>query len=171
LMRLALQNQPQPPVPEPRAAAPDELDPDVMALVEPIINRKLAGLEPYLAERRRDEQLAQAEKLMPGFKEQWWPRVQEEFKTLSPDLQKEFDHPVGAVALAGMIQARERKVPPMASEVLKKRAHSEGAPNTQRKTPTLTPDDINRMDPEEFARFKEAQLGGSKISGADRFLR
>lgn len=170
LMRLALRDQATPPAP-PRGPVGSDIDPDVRALIEPIIDARLQGLEPLLAEREREIQLDQAEELMPGFRAQWWDKVQAEYAKLPESAKPHFNHPVGAVALAGIIRDREESEKRVSKEPLKKRAHSEAVPNPPRKAPTLSPNDIERMSSEEFNRFVEAQKGNGRLNGGERFLR
>lgn len=140
---------------QPQAPVDEDINPEVEELVAPILRRemaKFAGVEDLLAERQRASELQRLNSLMPGFAEDYWPQVQEEFKKLPPDQQREFDSPVGALALAAMIRDRKASASPekAALGALSKRAHSEGQSRAPSAGGRMTADDIYNMSDGEF---------------------
>lgn len=168
LMRMHLNGQQQD---EPSEQTTPDVDPDVESVVKPIIDRELAHLEPLLQRQRTENQVAEAENLMPGFKD-LWPQVQEEYKSLSPEQQAQFDSVTGAVALAGMIQARTPNTTPSAKKDLTRRAHSESQPNPPRTgARKISAEDINNMTQEQFDAFVKAQTSHGEVQeGVDSLL-
>lgn len=165
LMRVALSRPQEAPSGEQESTSPD-LDPDVVAMVKPIVEREMEPLKEVREERELAKKLELGESQMEGFRE-LWPDVQKEFQALPQELQAEFDTLGGALELARRVKARrEAAAAPTPEEreserleKLERRAHSESTPNSRPSTRRrISAADIMDMSAEDFEKFKAAQL-------------
>lgn len=158
-----------------------EVDPEVETMVMPLLKREMGnlrqGMDQIIARDQHDREMGMLENLMPGFKADYLDKVQDEFKRLPPEQQQHFDSPAGALALAGIIKAREggQTVSPeqtSATQTLANRAHSEGRAHAPARSGQMTPDDISRMSDAEFTTMIARLKGDSTPdSGIDSLLR
>lgn len=172
LMRMMLESgqQKQGP-PEP---PPAEIDPDVAALVKPIVDASLKaerkqyeGVQDLIAERNQLRALEAARGLVPkdldtsGIN---WSDVEKEWLQMPKQVQPQLDN-VGGIAFL-MQRIAAQAAPPVKDEnleALSRRSHTGGESKAPLQAPKVTPQDVYNMTEEEFAKFTKGQSRGGKV--------
>jgi hypothetical protein len=159
-----------------RPAAPQEeeveVDPDVARQVNPLLDRRLKGVEAMMARQEMADKMSRVEELSPGISKMW-DKIQEEFQALPGHLQAEFDTMGGAIALRQKIDARTPRPSKTAADALKRRAHTEAGPGTRTGGSRQPNDqDIERMTSAQFeAYLASVQENQRRPAGSGKLIR
>ena len=119
-------NAPRQPEPQPQPGngtdqnyqlegVPENVDPETRALLssvlaaerrrtEELMNRRFG---PAIEQMERDRSIEEIENAVPGFKQELMNEVEQMFRELPPDVQKQYDNKVGIEALAARAKLRK----------------------------------------------------------------
>ena len=180
LMRHVLDGQSAAPEPTPEPL-PDP-DPDVAALVAPVVAPEIQklrdefakereGMQDVIAAHQQNQMLENLQSVIPDEAKvnarDLWPEIQEEFRGLPEDMQRQYDNWGGVEALANRVLVKMGKVKRAEEnrqaknlETLSQRTHVEGESKAPLKQAEITPGDIMKMTDEEVEAYIESQQGG-----------
>lgn len=145
---------------------PDDVDPDVLALLRPVLKAHKEIIEQDFSDRfgpiaetvEREQNLKMIEERVPGFSKDMLPEIGALYQKLSPDEREEYDNRLGVEVLALRAQLAKRGRSDMSGM-----AHSAppGGPPEIKGEPTE--EDVWDMPEDEFeAYLHSVKMGGSR---------